>query len=503
MYKLSEHQATTAQSSIGVLSDLWSFFYTNIKQISAIFITYMVTILSIGIVNYPYIDDVGRQVSGSTGFASSYARYFSEYSSYLVQGSHHLTDLGLTTFILSAVIMSIVSVLVLFLIFDGKRITWISALTSVLLGINPWFLEALSFRFDSPYICLSVLVSVIPFLFYKKNTVHYFLISTICIFLMCNAYQASSGIYPVMLLLLVFKDLIQNTNILDSLKKVGISIAAYGAAMAMFFVEMSFNPQLQERGTNTTLATLSDMPNAITENYRVYFQTLCNQSAKVWILLLFLAVLLFVFQFLLIDKQIKSFFYSIIYIVIGAYLSYGVYAAFARHLAADRPRYAYGFAFFITLALIMSGKRINNYYFKLPRNIILGLLVYYMCSFSFTYSTALAAQKDSFEFQSTILAQDLSKYNKSNSAIYINKFFNDSPIFKNTAVNYPILSALVPSNSDLYWPNLMWFNNLTQLNASFTPLGPGVVDQSKLKLLVSNQYYDIYQQDKKLFVFMK
>lgn len=503
MHKLSEHQATRAQSSMGILNDLRSFFYTNIKQISTIFIIYMITILSIGIINYPYIDDIGRQVSGSTGFASSYARYFSEYSSYLVQGSHHLTDLGLTTFILSAVIMSIVSVLVLFLIFDGKRITWISALTSVLLGINPWFLEALSFRFDSPYICLSILVSVIPFLLYKKNTIHYFLVSTICIFLMCNSYQASSGIYPVILLSLVFKDLIQNTSILDSLKKVGISIAAYGAAMAIFFVEMLFNPQLQERGTNTTLATLSDMPKAILMNYRVYFQTIYSQSAKIWVLLIFLAILLFIFQFLLIDKQIKSFFYSVIYIIIGSCLSYGVYASFARPLAADRPRYAYGFAFFITIALIVSGKRINNYYFKLPRNIILGLLVYYMCSFSFTYSTALAAQKDSFELQSTILAQDLAKYNQPNSAIYINKFFNDSPIFKNTAINYPILSALVPSNSDLYWPNLMWFNNLTHLNASFTPLGPEMIDQSKLKLLVSNHYYDMYQKGDKLFVFMK
>lgn len=484
-----------------LLSRLFSYFHENTKQIIVIIILYLTATLSIGIVNYPYIDDIGRQVTGYTDFAGSYARYFSEYSAYLVHGSRHLADLGLTTFILSALIMSAVSVLVLFIIFDGQQISWMSALASVLLGINPWFLEVLSFRFDSPYICLSVLVSVIPFLFYRRNNIQYFIISTVCIFLMCNSYQASSGIYPVMLLTLVFKDLVNNTKIIDCLKNIGISILAYGLAMGLFFIEISFNPQLKERGTNTTLASFSEMPKAIIENYNVYFHTIYNESAKIWIVLFGLVLIIFVLKYLLIDKDIKAFLFSIIYAVIGAFLSYGVYAAFSGHLAADRPRYAYGFAFFFGVILIMIGKKINNSYFALPRNIVISLLVYYIFSFSFAYSTALAAQKESFERQSTILSQDLSKYIKSDTAVYINQLFKDSPIFKNTAVNYPILSALVPSNSNLYWPNLMWFNNLTQLNV--TPIGTQKVDQTKLEHLVSNQYYDIYQQGKMLFVYMK
>ena len=68
----------------------------------------------------------------------------------------------------SAIILTLTSVVVLYVMFDGEQISWVSAMGSVFIGINPWFLEPISFRFDAPYICLSVLVSVIPIIDKRK-----------------------------------------------------------------------------------------------------------------------------------------------------------------------------------------------------------------------------------------------------------------------------------------------------------------------------------------------
>ncbi|MFR6452535.1 MAG: glucosyltransferase domain-containing protein [Streptococcus sp.] len=42
-------------------------------------------------------------------------------------------------------------------------------LSSIVIGVNPWFLEALSFRFDNPFMSLSILVSLLPFIFWESK----------------------------------------------------------------------------------------------------------------------------------------------------------------------------------------------------------------------------------------------------------------------------------------------------------------------------------------------
>lgn len=136
-------------------------------QIIILFIMNQVITLSIGIVNYAYIDDVGRQTEGYTDFAKDYARVGSELFSYLIQGSRHLTDLGLMSSIITGTILTICGLVVGYSI-TGRFNTTI-AIASVLIGANPWFLECISFRFDGPYMAMSVLFSVIPFIFWENS----------------------------------------------------------------------------------------------------------------------------------------------------------------------------------------------------------------------------------------------------------------------------------------------------------------------------------------------
>lgn len=122
----------------------------NKRSILLVFFIYLVINLAIGIVNFPYLDDVGRQLWGYSKFAEGYSRWGSEILAWVIQGSRHLTDLGLVSSILTAIILTISSSIVVYVLND-KKLQIIPMIVSTIVGINPWFLQNISFRFDAPF----------------------------------------------------------------------------------------------------------------------------------------------------------------------------------------------------------------------------------------------------------------------------------------------------------------------------------------------------------------
>lgn len=491
--------------------DLLSFFKENKKKFALLLMLYLLATLAIGMANYPYIDDIGRQVTGQANFAEAYARYFSEYASWLVQGNSHLTDMGLATPLLSASLLTLTSFLALFALSDGENLSWASAVASAFIGINPWFTEALSFRFDSPYIVLSVLVSVLPFIYYHKlkeaKQTGFFLLSLLGIFLMLNTYQASSGLYIVLLLTLIYKDLLAGETWQAALKRGITGAAAYLTALLLYLLQLALNPQLADRGDNTKLAEWTDLPRKIIENIRVYFDTLRAQSTSLWLFLFALLAALFIFQTFQYSrlKRGQTLALTVFYLLSSASLSFGLYSAFAITLADDRPRYIYGFAFFLSMIFILAGKDCS---LKKQLNTVklstAALLIYYTLAFVFSYANTLYHQKETFERQSALLAGDLNQHLTSkNQTVYINKLFKDSAVYHNTLTNYPILDELIPRNADLYWPNVLWFNTLTHLDVSLTKTDIRESELRQADRLVSNPHYSIYRHNSKLYINMK
>ena len=168
-------------------SDFKNYLLLNKSSALVIFIIYSVVNINIGLAEYPYIDDIGRQLQGYSKFSEHYSRYLSEYSARLIQGGEHLTELGLTSNILSACFLTLASLILLFVLYPNKKISFITACVSTIIGINPWFLEPLSFRFDNPFMTLSILVSIIPFIFWDNKKI-FGVMSVVGIFLMCNSY---------------------------------------------------------------------------------------------------------------------------------------------------------------------------------------------------------------------------------------------------------------------------------------------------------------------------
>lgn len=483
---------------------LFNFIKENKEKMFFVLFLYSLSLFSIGIVNYPYIDDISRRLNGQAKFGEHYARYFSEFSAYLVQGSRHLTDQGVATFLLSAFLLTVTSCLVLYCFSKNNKVSWISACASIIIGLNPWFLEAISFRFDGPYLVLSVLVSVIPFLFFDSKNSIYFVISIISIFLMFNSYQGSSGIYIIILLSLVLLRLLEGADFRLLIKKIITSFFSYLIAVVMYLIEMSLNPQLAMRGDNTKMAALHDMPKAIYNNLHVYFDKLYTQSARIWFYLFFLAIVAFVI-YMVVNSKINrciAFPVTLLYLILCSSLSYGIYMFLSNPIALQRPRYMYGFGFFVSIVLIILGSRTKFRPFDFCKGIVTMFLVYYLYTFTFTYSSVLYMQKETFVSQSMLLAEDLNDYITDNDqTIYVNSFLKDSHVFHNTALNYPILIDLVPSNSSLYWPNLLWFNSITDLNVNFVEYNFDNSNKDKFEIIEENKLWDIYRLDDEIYVY--
>lgn len=482
------------------------FIKNNKIKVLVIFIINLIVNINIGLVNYPYIDDILRQRQGIANFIAHYARYFSEYASWTFQGNRHLTDMGLTTHILSAIIMSLTACVVLYILNSNKYISWSSTIASIIIGINPWFLEVLSFRFDSPYICLSVLVSVMPYIFLKNDKkLLFFLTSVFAIILMCNSYQASSGIYIITLLSIIFLNLIQGKPFLGEIKSTVIAAMAYTTGMLFYLIQMRFNPQLLERGDHTKISSLNKLVPTMAENLTVFKDTVRNQLANVWLYLIIIALIILILQSINVreKKFLKHLLYTSFYLVMGFIFSYGVYIAVSTTLADDRPRYIYGFGFLLSLVLIISGILHISSKIKILRITAVTLLVYYLFSFSLTYASTLSYQKNEFENQSILLADDLSDVGtEAVTTVYINKFLKNSVVYENTKINYPILDDLVPNNELLYWPNFLWFNSITHLDINFQPKDTSDLGE-EYQLVLSKKFYDIFKKDDELFIHMK
>lgn len=87
---------------------------------------------------------------------------------------------------------------------------------------------------------------------------------------MCNTYQASSGIYVVMVLALSLKQLLDNQSFIAVLKKAIVAMISYISAMFLYLIETKFNPEIATRGGMTTIASVKDIPKTILVNSQMY-----------------------------------------------------------------------------------------------------------------------------------------------------------------------------------------------------------------------------------------
>lgn len=151
--------------------------------------------------NFGYVDDLARIAKGYRGW-DDFGRYLNNVLSPFLHGDYYLTDVSPLPQLLAAFIMALAGSCILVVFSDGKGHSIWEIATILPMGLSPYFMECFSYKFDSPYMALSVLASVCPFLLMKTKM--YSILSVLSVMAMCMTYQAASGIYPMMVLFIFF-----------------------------------------------------------------------------------------------------------------------------------------------------------------------------------------------------------------------------------------------------------------------------------------------------------
>jgi len=377
----------------------------------------------------------------------------------------------------------------------NKKITVVRLLASIPVGLSPYILECIVFKFESPYLASSVLASIIPFLFVARKRAFLFC-SVISLLIMCMTYQAASGIYPIIVVILCFLDwnTRKKTN-KEILSFLAISALAYCFAILFyrFFLMRSYNVYV-----STAMHPLSHIILGTLSNIKNYAMTINSDLGLIWkvgtVLVLFFFIVKSTHQSM--RKKIYSFFVSVLIVGISFILSFGVYSLLEIPLFA--PRALLGFGAFLAILCIYV---VSNY----KKIAIVTVLALNWCLFvfAFSYGNALADQARYAEFRIGILLHDLSALypNRSKDTMMMVQLKNSidyAPSIKNIAKHYPIIEKMVPKrlgatgNDGDYDYFLSHFN----YNSIKTEYNYSAIDFSTLNLpVVLDSYYHTIQSD--------
>lgn len=83
-----------------------------------------------------------------------------------------MTDISPLPQMIAAVILAASGVLLLRIIYDRSQFSALELTALILFGLNPYFLGCLSYKYDAPYMALSVMGSIMPLYFRRKKMVH-------------------------------------------------------------------------------------------------------------------------------------------------------------------------------------------------------------------------------------------------------------------------------------------------------------------------------------------
>lgn len=183
------------------------FLLTHKRNLIFIYAIYFIALFSLILANFNYIDDNERNIFGHYEF-NIWSRYSASiFSGILSLNPKFLLTLFPLTLFISILFLSLSSLILIKIINKDLLDKKIALFASIAVGLSPYYLENLSYKFDSPFMSLSILVSIIPFLFIRNNR-NFIIVSTICLLIMITSYQASSGIYIMLTLFLVFKGIL-------------------------------------------------------------------------------------------------------------------------------------------------------------------------------------------------------------------------------------------------------------------------------------------------------
>lgn len=411
------------------------------KALLILFAVFALGISAILRADFYYMDDSPRAAMGYKQW-DYFSRYLSTALSTLVHGGDYLADAAPLPQLLAMGIMAVSGVLILYTVLDRTAFSWWELAAVVCVGLNPYFLGCVSFRFDAPYMALSVLASVVPLLYRSRRPSAYILSSLLGILAVCTSYQAAAGIFPMLVIGIALRMWNRRKPWRETAGFVLQSAAGWGLGL-LFFKLVIMVPADAGYVANSLPPLRNLIPNFFA-NLTAYYRLIQTDFKLFWLILAALMAAGFLLRTILGSRRNKA---AAAAVTVGAFLlmglvCFGMYPALAT--PAFAPRAMYGFGILLAVFGVTAAEGEKNIACKIPAA-MLGWLFFV---FSFTYGNALRVQKDYTDFRTELVIADLQDMATFQSdepvTVQLSGSIGRAPTLKSSLQNYRMLNRLVP-----------------------------------------------------------
>lgn len=502
--KIKESYNFIKEKIILINKNIKKFIKENYKYILIFSLIYFIALIPLIRANINYKDDLGRIRYGYRDFG--FGRYVSDYLSILLHGSSNISDISPFTTLLAIVIMALASTIILRILLKEKKIKWYHIAAALPIGMNPYFLECYAYKYDAPYMALSVLFSTIPFIFYKKeesnkNTL-FIIVSIICTFLMASSYQASAGIFPIITIILVLTMFSNKEEKKEIFKFIYKSVIGYGLGLIIFKLIL---PDTSGSYINPQILSLKDfIPKAIS-NYGKFYSIICEELKLIWLIIIISIIITFILKEIIQsqEKKVISITATIISLILMFLLVFGVYPFLTEPIF--EPRSMYVFFILISILAIECCSCKHNLIIK----VLSICLAYAFFTTSLIFGNACFEQFKYNQLRLTLLINDINNLDIKNEKILkidIEGTVGRSKKIDGIVDKLPVFNKLLPTtlgdnNSILQVYEIATYYDIP--NVEFNTLTKNKISDKEMELVKETRYHSIYQKDNYVLVKLK
>ena len=416
------------------LLPFWTVFRGMIRPFVILSLVYVIGISAIVRANYYYVDDLGRTLLGYQ-LTGDFSRFLASFFSIFLHGNGWLTDISPLSQWVAALVMAFASVLLLYVITEKTEHNLWTVAALIPFGLCPYFLQCYSYKFDAPYMALSVLAAIAPLMYRYRHPVKFGLASFAGTLIVCVTYQASSGILPMLVVMLAFLMWIRQKDWKEICVFLISSAMGYVAGMLVFRCILMV-PIVSYNYVSASISLSSLLP-----NLKQYATLILTQFDELWLALI--GVIMAAFVYLSVrdsgQRKIATLFAAVVTMLLMAAVAFGPYVVFTNPTFA--PRGMYGIGVFFAVLCILVADKLNI------TKVAVAALAWLFFVFSFTYGNALHIQDEYTEFRLKQVMTDLNHIEtlkeKNDVIVQVQGTVGYAPAVENMIAEYGILEDLV------------------------------------------------------------
>jgi len=418
---------------------------------SVLFIVLLIWVYPILRSDFNYIDDLGHNFYGIPEWGWNFGRWILLLANCISNFNVFLCDTSPLQQVLSCIVLLAVA-LTLAAIFSSLRksskLSIPVLLASLAMVFNPYFLENMTYKYESIGMALSILFAIAPFLFYGNKKAFFFSSIAMNLFV-CLSYQASNGVFSTMTLFvgLVRYVLEDDFGLKELFSFYVLAAISFVIGLMFFYVPFSIMDHSGASYRSTDISVGGSMFSVFFRNQKIMAKILIHDFNAIWKTVIALTAVSFIVQSLRRTRKSKSLVLALdlMVLALGFLLCLGAYSILS--VPADTARMIYGSVSFIALIGISAvtfarDDKASKWLCVLP--LAMTLMFF---SYGFIYGNAIKAQLEYEDRIRDMVLSDLNQTLESKDGKYslgLKGSVGFAPLVEHVQSLYPITHRLIP-----------------------------------------------------------